>query len=58
MVMLRGIFSEYIAAINSLTFVVAIKVEAKSTTGIITRINNVKIDKIVYPHNPDGIRLF
>lgn len=45
--MLRGIFSEYIAAINSLTFVVAIKVEAKSTTGIITRINNVKIDKIV-----------
>ena len=47
MVMLRGIFSEYIAAINSLTFVVAIKVEAKSTTGIITRINNVKIDKIV-----------
>ena len=47
MVMLRGIFSEYMAAINSLTFVVAIKVEAKSTTGIITRMNNVKIDKIV-----------
>ena len=33
MVMLRGIFSEYIAAINSLTFVVAIKVEAKEYHG-------------------------
>lgn len=42
-VTLLGMCNIYIAAINSLTFVVAINVEANNTTGSITLTNKVKI---------------